>query len=84
MRCSLTPAQMEEVRAHLSRALSHLQVDADLRKLLNPRHTDHDHHIYTPKTVARSLIAARREIYAALAGLEREIAAISEELSRQV
>jgi hypothetical protein len=54
------------VRERLETALTHLNIDDDLDRLVNPRHTDHDRHAYLPKKVADQIRTARREIQAAL------------------
>jgi hypothetical protein len=54
------------VRERLETALAHLNIDDELDRLVNPRHTDHDRHAYLPKKVADQISTARREIQAAL------------------
>ena len=57
---------MATVRERLETALAHLNIDDELDRLVNPRHTDHDRHAYLPKKVADQISTARREIQAAL------------------
>lgn len=57
---------MATVRERLETALAHLNIDDELNRLVNPRHTDHDRHAYLPKKVADQISTARREIQAAL------------------
>jgi hypothetical protein len=54
------------VRERLETALAHLNIDDELDRLVNPRHTDHDQHAYLPKKVADKISTARRDIQAAL------------------
>jgi hypothetical protein len=60
---------MIKIRAHLKAALAHLNLDDELDRLLNPRHTDHDLHAYLPQKVADEVLEARKEIQAALDSL---------------
>lgn len=60
---------MNKTRAHLKAALDHLNLDEELDRLLNPRHTDHDLHAYLPQKVAAEVQEARKEIQAALDSL---------------
>ncbi len=62
---------MSEISRHLAAALEHLTLDDDLDRLINPRHTDHDRHVYLPTKIASEIAAARREIQAALEAMER-------------
>ena len=57
---------MPTVRKRLETALSYLDLDNELDRLVAPRHTDHDRHVYLPRKVASEIDAARREIRAAL------------------
>jgi len=61
--------QMSRTRTHLKAALAHLNLDAELDRLVNPRHTDHDVHAYLPQKVAAEVLEARKEIQAALDSL---------------
>lgn len=54
------------VGQHLEAALGHLDVDDLLDRLLNPRHTDHDLHVFVPAKLAAQVALARREIQAAI------------------
>lgn len=60
---------LREIRSHIDAAEAFLDMDDELDRLLNPRHTDHDRHVYLPTKVAENLAAARRELEAALAEL---------------
>jgi hypothetical protein len=60
---------MSKIRAHLKAALTHLSLDDELDRLMNPRHTDHDVHAYLPQKVAAEVLEARNEIQAALDSL---------------
>jgi hypothetical protein len=60
---------MVMIRRHLEIALAHLNLDDELDRLLNPRHTDHDLHAYLPQKVAAEVLEARKEIQAALDSL---------------
>jgi hypothetical protein len=60
---------MSKIRAHLKKALTHLNLDDELDRLLHPRHTDHDLHAYVPQKVAAEVLKAREEIQAALDSL---------------
>src|SRR2546425_8251793 len=64
--------QLGEVRHHLDAALAYLDIDADLERLVNPRHTDHDRHRYLPTKPAAAVAKAREEIAAALTLLGEE------------
>ena len=57
---------MTTIRTRLESALTHLSLDDELDRLLNPRHTDHDRHGYLPQKVADEISRARKEIQAAL------------------
>jgi hypothetical protein len=63
---------MAEIRSRLESALSHLNLDDELDRLVNPRHTDHDRHAYLPQKVADEIAKAKKEIQAALDGLPDE------------
>jgi hypothetical protein len=63
---------LTEIRTHLKAALAHLELDDELDRLLNPRHTDHDRHKFLPKKVADEIASARREIQAALDQLSKD------------
>ncbi len=60
------PRTAESTRNHLEAALALLDLDGELDRLIEPRHTDHDRHVYLPRKVAEQIAAARREIRAAL------------------
>ena len=57
---------MTTIRAHLESALARLNVGAELDRLIEPRHTDHDRHMYLPRKVAEEIAKAREEIQAAI------------------
>lgn len=57
---------MSQIRKRLETALALLNLDDELDRLINPRHTDHDRHVYLPKKVAEQISKARQEIQAAL------------------
>ena len=57
---------MSQIRKRLETALALLNLDDELDRLINPRHTDHDRHVYLPKKVAAQISKARQEIQAAL------------------
>jgi hypothetical protein len=57
------------VRAHLEAALELLKLSEELDRLINPRHTDHDRHMFLPRKIADRIAAARREIQIALDAL---------------
>lgn len=57
---------MSKVRIHLQNALGYLAIDAELERLVTPRHTDKDALVYLPRRVAKDVVSARREIKAAL------------------
>lgn len=59
--------RLREIRSHIDAAEAYLDIDDELDRLLNPRHTDHDRHVYLPRRVAENLAAARRELEAARA-----------------
>jgi hypothetical protein len=61
-----TPRSDESARSHLEAALALLDLDVELDRLIEPRHTDHDRHVYLPRKVGEQIAAARREIQAAL------------------
>jgi hypothetical protein len=63
---------MTTIRTRLEIALAHLNLDDELDRLLNPRHTDHDRHAYLPQKVADEISRARKEIQAALDELPKE------------
>ena len=65
-----TPESPRSLRAHLEAALKRLEIDEELDRLVNPRHTDHDRHAYLPRKIAEQVAAARREIQKALAALD--------------
>ncbi len=72
---------MATVRERLESALAHLSLDDELDRLANPRHTDHDRHVYLPKKVADQIAAARREIHVANAQLQVDDLAASHSLA---
>jgi hypothetical protein len=57
------------VRTHLEAALDLLKLSEELDRLINPRHTDHDRHVYVPRKIADRIAAARLEIETALDAL---------------
>ena len=57
------------MRNHLETALELLKLSEELDRLTNPRHTDHDRHVFLPRKIADRVVAARREIEAALDAL---------------
>ena len=57
------------MRSHLEAALNLLKLGEELDRLMNPRHTDHDRHLYLPRKIAERIAAARREIQIALDAL---------------
>ncbi len=57
---------MSQIRKRLETALALLNLEDELDRLINPRHTDHDRHVYLPKKVAEQISKARQEIQAAL------------------
>jgi len=64
-----TPESARSLQAHLEAALKRLDIDDELDRLVNPRHTDHDRHAYLPRKIADQVAAARREIQKALDAL---------------
>ena len=64
-----TPESARSLRAHLKAALKQLEIDDELDRIVNPRHTDHDRHAYLPRKIADQVAAARREIQKALDAL---------------
>jgi hypothetical protein len=54
------------VRHHLEAALAALNIDDELDRLVNPRHTDHDRHAFLPNRVADAVARARSELEGAL------------------
>jgi len=59
-----------QVRQHLEAAIAALNIDDELDRLVNPRHTDHDRHAYLPTKVASAVAQARSELQGALQALE--------------
>jgi len=57
---------VSQIRKRLETALALLNLEDELDRLINPRHTDHDRHVYLPKKVAEQISKARQEIQAAL------------------
>jgi len=57
---------VSQIRKRLETALALLNLEDELDRLINPRHTDHDRHVYLPKKVAEQIAKARQEIQAAL------------------
>jgi hypothetical protein len=57
---------LSRVRHHLEAAIAALNLDDELDRLVNPRHTDHDRHSYLPKRVADAVAHARAELEGAL------------------
>jgi hypothetical protein len=64
-----TSESARSLRAHLEAALKRLDIDDELDRLVNPRHTDHDRHAYLPRKIADQVAAARRDIQKALDAL---------------
>ena len=60
------------VLSHIEAALAHLNLDEEIDRLVSPRHTDHDRHVYLPRKVAEEFAAARRELLAAIDELTAE------------
>lgn len=54
-------ASVGRVRPHVEAALAALNIDEELDRLVNPRHTDHDRHAYLPSKVADAVARARSE-----------------------
>ena len=67
-----THDQLRSVRSHIDAALQHLDIDDELDRMLNPRHTDLDNRAYLPRKVAQEFAAVRRELEAALAELSKD------------
>jgi MoxR-like ATPase len=63
---------MTRVRTHLETALAHLNLDDELDRLINPRHTDHDRHAFLPRKLADEISKAREEVQAALDELPKD------------
>lgn len=63
---------MTKVRIHLENALSYLNIDQEIDRLVSPRHTDKDALVYLPRRVAAEIASARREVQAALDELAKE------------
>jgi len=63
---------LERARIHLRNALAYLNIDHELDRLTDPRHTDKDALVYLPRRVARDVANARREIHAALDELSKD------------
>jgi hypothetical protein len=59
-------ASLSRVRRHVEAALAALNIDDELDRLVNPRHTDHDRHAYLPKRVVDAVAHARSELEGAL------------------
>jgi len=59
-------ASLSRVRHHVEAALAALNIDEELDRLVNPRHTDHDRHAYLPSKVADAVARARSELEEAL------------------
>jgi hypothetical protein len=57
------------VRKHLQAALDQLDLGDELDRLTNPRHTDHDRHVYLPGKIAAGVAGARAEIERAIEAL---------------
>jgi hypothetical protein len=64
-------SDLSQVRSHLEAALAELNIDDELNRLVNPRHTDHDRHAYLPRRVADAIARARSEVEAALDEFDR-------------
>jgi hypothetical protein len=63
---SSDPDMGKAMLSHVKAALGHLNLYDESARLLHPRHTDHDRHIYLPQRAAQEFAAARREIQAAM------------------
>jgi hypothetical protein len=63
------PRSSASARKHLQAALDQLDLRDELDRLANPRHTDHDRHVYLPGKVAAGVAAARAEIQKAIEAL---------------
>lgn len=63
---------MSQIQSHLEAALEHLNLDDELDRLINPRHTDHDVHVYLPRKVASEIAKAREAIQAAIDELSEQ------------
>ena len=64
---------MDDLRARLRLALEKLEeTDRLLHRLVNPSHTDHDRHVYLPRTALSQVALARGEIEGALSRLNAE------------
>ena len=63
-------ASRSRVRHHVEAALAALNIDEELDRLVNPRHTDHDRHAYLPSKVADGVARARSELEEALQELD--------------
>jgi hypothetical protein len=63
----------QAVLSHIEAALAHLNLDEEIDRLVSPRHTDHDRHVYLPRRVAEEFAKAREEIQAAIDELTREL-----------
>jgi hypothetical protein len=63
---------MSQIQSHLEAALEHLNLDDELDRLINPRHTDHDRHAYLPRKVASEIAKAREAIQAAIDELSEQ------------
>jgi hypothetical protein len=59
-------ASLSRVRHHIEAALAALNIDDELDRLVNPRHTDHDRHAFLPNRVAGAVARARAELEGAL------------------
>jgi hypothetical protein len=59
-------AGLSRVRHHVEAALAALNIDDELDRLVNPRHTDHDRHAYLPNRVVDAVARARSELESAL------------------
>jgi hypothetical protein len=57
---------LSRVRQHLEAALASLNIEDELDRLVNPRHTDHDRHAFLPNRVAEAVARARSELEGAL------------------
>ena len=57
---------LRRVSHPLEAAIAALNLDDELDRLINPRHTDHDRHAYLPKRVADAIAHARSELEGAI------------------
>lgn len=58
--------RLRRAREHIEAALERLPSDEDVDRLVNPRHTDHDRHVFLPTKVSRGFAAAQEALQAAI------------------